>query len=297
MKIGQIIKEKGTSLSFEFFPPKDKVGEDHLFQHIHKLENLKPDFVSVTYAAGGGTRKNTFQVIKRILQETNLLPMPHMTCIDQSDDELKTILKEYRNLGVENILALRGDPPEVDGKPVVPEDERCHADYLVRLARSMYDFSIGVAAYPEGHIESPDIETDMKYTRLKVDAGADFIITQMFFDNRYYYEFLERSDKEGIRVPIIPGIMPITDTERTKRFCVKCGTTLPESTIERFEKAGSVSAEIKKIGIEVATEQCADLLAHGVRYFHFYTMNHSDVILPIVTALGLQDLKSEARKH
>lgn len=291
MKIGQILKEKRASLSFEFFPPKDEAGTDRLFHHIPELEKLKPDFVSVTYGAGGGTRKNTYRVVKRILRETGLLPMPHLTCINQSDDELKDIMEEYRQLGVENLLALRGDPPEVDGKPVIPEDEHCHANYLVSLARSVYNFSIGVAAYPEGHIESPDMETDMKYTKLKVDAGADFIITQMFYDNRYYYDFLERSIKAGIRVPVIPGIMPISDTERVKRFCVKCGTTIPEPVLQRLEKAGP---EIKKVGIEIATEQCADLLAHGVRYFHFYTLNHSDTVSQIVTGLGLQDIVKQA---
>ncbi len=288
MKIGPMIKEKGASLSFEFFPPKDKAGEDKLFSHISILEKLQPDFVSVTYGAGGGTRKNTYEVIKRILKETKLLPMPHMTCINQSDDELKTILEEYRKLGIENILALRGDPPEVDGKPVIPSDVNCHADHLEKLAKTVADFSIGVAGYPEGHIESPDIATDMKYTKLKVDTGADFIITQMFFDNRYYYEFLERCDKAGIKVPVIPGIMPISDINRVKQFCLKCGTTMPPYTIERFEKVAGIAGDTRKTAIETATEQCADLLAHGVKYFHFFTMNQSDVVSQVVKDLGLR---------
>ena len=287
MKIGQIIKGSGTGLSFEFFPPKEKTGEERLFENISILENLKPDFVSVTYGAGGGTSKNTLQVIKRIKQETKLLPMPHITCINQSDDELKATLEEYKEIGIENLMALRGDPPEVDGKPIIPKDKQCHADHMVKLAVSVSGFSIGVAGYPEGHLESPDLKTDIKYTKLKVDAGADFIITQMFFDNRFYYDFLERAVRAGINVPIIPGIMPITDTDRIRTFCAKCGATFPDRIEQRFEKAGLTKADIKKTSIETITEQCADLMAHGVRYFHFFTLNQSEIVSQVVTNLGL----------
>jgi methylenetetrahydrofolate reductase (NADPH) len=164
---------------------------------------------------------------------------------------------------------------------------------LVKLAASLSRFSIGVAVYPEGHCESPDLETDMYYTKQKIDAGADFAITQMFFDNMYFYTFLERSIKTGIRVPIIPGIMPITDIVKIMKFSQKCGATVPDRILRRFEKAGSSAEEARRIGIEVATEQCADLLAHGVNYFHFYTLNQGDVIFQIVTNLGLQNLKQK----
>lgn len=289
MKIGQTIKERGASLSFEFFPPKDKVGEDRLFQNISRLQVLNPTFVSVTYGAGGSTLKNTRQVVVRIQRETSLVPMPHLTCVDQSRDELKAILEDYTRLGVENVLALRGDPPDGTEKFTPPKDGFCYANDLVRLAASLSIFSIGVAVYPEGHCESPNLEMDIYYTKQKIDAGADFAITQMFFDNRYFYDFLERSTKAGIKIPMIPGIMPVTDIGRIKKFSQKCGATVPDHIIQRFEKAGSTTEEAKKVGIEVATEQCADLLEHGIRYFHFYTLNQGDVIFQIVSNLGLHN--------
>ena len=289
MKIAQYVKEKGAGLSFEFFPPKNKDGEDRLFENITKLERLNPDFVSVTYGAGGGTLKNTREVVARLIKETSLVPMPHLTCVDQNRDELRAILEDYRKLGIENILALRGDPPAGSEKFVAPENGFCYARDLVKLVASMSAFSIGVAVYPEGHCESPNLELDMAYTKEKIEAGADFAITQMFFDNMYFYYFLERSVKAGIRVPIIPGIMPITDIGKIRGFAEKCGATIPDSVLGRFEKATFNPAEVKRIGIELATEQCADLLAHGVPYLHFFTLNQSDTVLRIVNNLGLQN--------
>jgi methylenetetrahydrofolate reductase (NADPH) len=293
MRIGQFIAEKGKSLSFEFFPPKDKAAEDRLFENIAKFETLNPTFVSVTYGAGGGTLKNTRHLVLRILQETSLVPMPHLTCIDQNRYELKAILENYMKLGIENVLALRGDPPKGAEKFTPPKDGFCYAKDLVKLAVSLSGFSISVAVYPEGHCESPNLEMDMYYTKQKIDAGADFAITQMFFDNSYFYDFLERAAKVDIKVPIIAGIMPITDIDRIKRFSQICGATLPDKVIQRFERAGSTAGEAKKVGIEVATEQCADLLEHGIRYFHFYTLNQSDVVVQIVSNLGLQNLGTE----
>jgi methylenetetrahydrofolate reductase (NADPH) len=290
VKIGQFIKSKGESLSFEFFPPKDKAAEDQLFKNIARFEALNPTFVSVTYGAGGGTLKNTRHVILRILQETSLVPMPHLTCVDQNNNELKAILEDYMNHGIENVLALRGDPPKGAEKFTPPKNGFCYAKDLVKLAVSLSGFSIGVAVYPEGHCESPNIEMDMYYTKQKIEAGADFAIAQMFFDNSYFYGFLERVAKADIKVPIIAGIVAITDIERIKTFSKRCGATLPDKIIQRFEKAGPTAEEAKKIGIEIATEQCADLLEQGVRYFHFYTLNQSDAVLQVVNNLGLQNL-------
>jgi methylenetetrahydrofolate reductase (NADPH) len=288
MKIGDIIKERGSSLSFEFFPPKDEAGEARLFQAIAKLEALSPTFVSVTYGAGGGTMKNTGNVIGRIKRETPLTPMPHLTCVDQSKGELRKILEGYKGQGIDNVLALRGDPPKGTGKFVAPKDGFCYAIDMVTLAVDVGGFSIGVAVYPEGHPESPSLEMDMYYTKQKIDAGADFAITQMFFDNSYFYQFLERAEKAGITIPIIPGIMPIGDLARIQKFSQMCGATLPGRIVRRLEKAGA--DEAGKVGLEVATEQCADLLEHGVRYFHFYTLNQAEAVSQIVANLGLESL-------
>lgn len=288
MKIGDIIKKRGSSFSFEFFPPKDEAGEARLFQTIAKLEAFAPTFVSATYGAGGGTMKNTGNVIGRIKRETSLTAMPHLTCVDQSKSELRKILEDYKGQGIDNVLALRGDPPRGTEKFVAPKNGFCYAIDLVTLAVDVGGFSIGVAVYPEGHAESPSLEMDMYYTKQKIDAGADFAITQMFFDNGYFYQFLERAEKAGITIPIIPGIMPISDIDRIKRFCQMCGATLPDYIVRRLEKAGA--DEVGKVGIEVATEQCADLLEHGVRYFHFYTLNQFDAVSQIASNLGLKRL-------
>jgi methylenetetrahydrofolate reductase (NADPH) len=293
MRIGQSIAEKGGSLSFEFFPPKDKESEDRLFDNIARFESFNPTFVSVTYGAGGGTLKNTRDVVLRILRETSLVPMPHLTCVDQSRDQLKAILKDHMEHGVENVLALRGDPPKGAEEFTPPKDGFCYAKDLVRLASSLSGFSIGVAVYPEGHCQSPNLEMDMYYAKQKIDAGADFAITQMFFDNIYFYGFLERAAKAKIEVPIIPGIMAITDINRIKKFSKICGATLPDKVIRRFETVGSTAEEVKRLGIDIATEQCADLLEHGVRYFHFYTLNQSDAVAQIVSNLGLQNLGAD----
>ena len=289
MRIGQLIAEKGTSLSFEFFPPKDKETEDRLFDTIARFESFSPTFVSVTYGAGGGTLKNTRHVILRILQETSLVPMPHLTCVDQSRNQLEAILKDYAEHGIENVLALRGDPPKGAEKFTTPKDGFCYAKDLVRLAASLSGFSIGVAVYPEGHCESPNLEMDICHTKQKIDAGADFAITQMFFDNNCFYDFLERAAKACIKIPVIPGIMAITDIGRIKRFSQICGATLPDKVIRRFAGVGSTAEEMKRLGIDIATEQCADLLEHGVRYFHFYTLNQSGPVAQIVSNLGLQN--------
>jgi methylenetetrahydrofolate reductase (NADPH) len=286
MKIGELIAQQGKSVSFEFFPPKTKEDEDSLFGVIAELEALNPTFVSVTYGAGGGTLKNTRNVVLRIKREASLSPMPHLTCVDQSEGELKDILEDYKEQGIDNVLALRGDPPKGAEKFVAPPNGFCYAIDLVNLAIAVGGYSIGVAVYPEGHIESPSLERDMYYTKQKIDAGADFAITQMFFDNRFFYDFMERVEKAGISVPIIPGIMPITDIERIKRFSQMCGATLPPSLVERMQRAASAD-EASRLGIDFTTEQCQDLWQNGVRYFHFYTLNRSQAVTEILRNLDL----------
>jgi len=286
MKIKELIARQGRHVSFEFFPPKTREDEDKLFGVIAELEALNPTFVSVTYGAGGGTMKNTREVLLRLKRETSLTTMPHLTCVDQSEDELKKILEDYKGQGIENVLALRGDPPKGAEKFTAPENGFCYAIDLVNLAIAVGGYSIGVAVYPEGHIEAPSLERDMFYTKQKIDAGADFAITQMFFDNRFFYDFTERAEKAGISIPIIPGIMPVTDIEKIKRFSQMSGATLPPSLIEQMEKATSAD-EAQRIGVDFATRQCQDLWQNGVRYFHFYTLNRSQTVTEIVRNLNL----------
>jgi len=288
MKIDELLKEKGHSLSYEFFSPKDERGETSLFAAIHSLARFKPTFVSVTYGAGGGTSKNTRHVVERIIAETSLNVMPHITCINQSRESLEAILNGYKEIGINNIMALRGDPPlDEYGNPIMPKS-RYYARDLVRWIRPLGGYSIGVAVYPEGHLDMPNLEEDILFTKEKVDAGADFGITQMFFDNGFFYAFMERARRVGIDIPIIAAIMPISDIERMRVFCQRCGTSLPDSCAKRFENTSKTEAF--EIGIELACEQVDDLMRNGVSCFHFYTLNRGEAVERIISDLGLQNL-------
>lgn len=287
MKIHEIINNQGKSVSFEFFPPKDRAGEEKLLPVIQKLAGLGPDFVSVTYGAAGGTRKNTTSLVERIQESTPLTPLPHLTCIGQTHEDLQAILESYKDMGIENVLALRGDLPQGTTEADFPEDCLTCAKDLVDLTAGYRAFSIGVACYPEGHIEAPNLEVDLLFTKRKIEAGAHFAITQMFFDNRFYYDFLERAGKIGINIPIIPGIMPVSDIKKTVEFCQKCGATIPSSLVARMEKASPEDA--RQIGREFAIEQCADLFQQGIRYFHFYTMNQAETVTDIFNSLSFEN--------
>ena len=287
MRIGDLLRKGIFSVSFEFFPPKTSEGERQLFETIKELKDLKPTFVSVTYGAGGSTRDRTRNVVKRIHEEVGLTVMAHLTCIAHTREELIDILEDYRRIGIENILALRGDVPrdQPDFRP--PEGACRYARELVELIRDRFGnyFSIGVASYPEGHPESPNMEWEVRFFKEKVEAGADFSITQMFFENRYYYEFVELCERAGIDIPIIPGIMPITNFKQIKKFASMCGATIPQSLIERMEPVEDRPEEVAKIGIEFAIKQCEDLLRNGVPGLHFYTLNKSKATLEIYRAI------------
>ncbi len=287
MKVGEVLKGGNFSVSFEFFPPKSEEGERQLFNTIEELKPLKPTFVSVTYGAGGSTRDRTRNIVKRIHEETDITVMAHLTCIAHSRNELVQILRDYYSLGIENILALRGDVPR-DKPDFRPPQGACkYAVDLVRLIRSEFGsfFSVGVASYPEGHPESPNMEWEIRFFREKVLAGADFSITQMFFDNSYYYDFLELCGRAGIDIPIIPGIMPITNFKQIRKFASMCGATIPQNLIKRMEPVEDNPEEVAKIGIEFAIKQCEDLLRNGVPGLHFYTLNRSKATLEIFKAI------------
>ena len=284
MKISEILKQVKRSISFEFFPPKSAEGEEALFKTIKELEFINPTFVSITYGAGGTTRERTIRVVKKIHTQTNLTVMAHQTCIGHTRKEIINILSQYKEIGVQNVLALRGDIPQGQEETFVfPPDGCRYASELVSLIRETFGdwFSIGVAAYPEGHPESPDLDTDIYYFKKKVEAGAEFAITQMFFDNRYFYNYIEKLQKEGVDIPVIPGIMPITNFKQIKKFADMCGATIPGELIQKLQAVADKPEEIEKIGIDYAVKQCEDLLKNGVKGLHFYTLNKSKATIEI----------------
>lgn len=295
MHIQDILKAHRTTLSFEFFPPKTDVGFDELFQTIARLQELKPSFVSVTYGAGGSTRERTHDLIVRIQRETNLTAVSHLTCVCHSESELGAILDRYAESGIENILALGGDPPRSLHDYDRSRDAFRHASELVRFIRSRTrkpdarGFGIGVAGFPEGHPGTPNRLLEMEYLRQKVDAGADYICTQLFFDNRDFYDFRERCELAGIRVPILAGIMPITSRQGMTRMAeLALGARFPSRLLRAIDRC-SDDESVARVGIHWATEQCRDLLDNGVRGIHFYTLNRSDATRQIYLNLGVKD--------
>lgn len=289
MKISQILDQGRQTFSFEFFPPKSDEGFDQLYQTIENLKSWNPGYVSVTYGAGGSTRSKTIELVGRIKQKIGLEGMAHLTCVGHTADEIRGVLDLLKEKGVDNVLALRGDPPQGAEKFVKTANGFEYGNELVAFIRKNYSFCLGVAGYPEGHAECPDKNVDLENLKRKVDAGADFIVTQLFFDNRFFIEFLERTRAIGIQVPIIPGIMPIINAKQTKRFTKMCGASIPADLLARLEEYQEDNLAIGKIGVEHATRQCEELLKIGVPGIHFYTLNRSKATLNI-----LENLKNGA---
>jgi methylenetetrahydrofolate reductase (NADPH) len=244
MKIVEKLRGPGPHFSFEYFPPRDEAGLAALFETIHRLKRYAPAYVSMTYGAGGSTRQLTMDLVSRIKAETGIEAMAHLTCVGSTRDELASILDQYRAAGIENLMALRGDPPRGQTGFVRTEGGFGYASELVAFIRSRYDFCLASACYPEKHPEAPDAETDLAHLRHKVDAGADFLVTQLFFDNQDYLGFVRRARAAGIRVPIIPGIMPITSLSQIKRFTATCGAHIPDDLLERLEAASDDTAVV-----------------------------------------------------
>jgi len=289
MKISQILDQGRQTFSFEFFPPKSDEGFDQLYQTIENLKSWNPGYVSVTYGAGGSTRSKTIELVGRIKQKIGLEGMAHLTYVGHTADEIRGVLDLLKEKGVDNVLALRGDPPQGAEKFVKTANGFEYGNELVAFIRKNYSFCLGVAGYPEGHAECPDKNVDLENLKRKVDAGADFIVTQLFFDNRFFIEFLERTRAIGIQVPIIPGIMPIINAKQTKRFTKMCGASIPADLLARLEEYQEDNLAIGKIGVEHATRQCEELLKIGVPGIHFYTLNRSKATLNI-----LENLKNGA---
>ncbi len=276
------------SFSLEFFPPKDDAGELQLWRAIRELEPLHPTFVSVTYGAGGSTRDRTVGITQRIVRETTLTPIAHLTCVGHTRDELRQVVGSYAAAGILDVLALRGDPPGGPGTPWTPtEDGLTYASELVALVRSLGDFSVGVAAFPEGHREAADLDADVRVLRLKQDAGAAFAITEMFFRAADYQGLVERARAAGVDMPILPGIMPITNLGQIRRMAELSGRAVPEEVVARVARFEGDPEAVRSEGIQVASELCEDLLGGGAPGLHFYTLNRSKATREIYANLAL----------
>jgi methylenetetrahydrofolate reductase (NADPH) len=273
MFIKDLLQRPGPCFSFEFFPPKTDEGFDALYATVAELRRLNPSFVSVTYGAGGSTRRKTVEIVAKIKQDLGIESMAHITCVGATKDEIAEVLDQVRSQGIENVLPLRGDPPEgTDGFQQTPGGFG-YADELVAFIRQRYDFCLGVAGYPEGHQEATSRESDLDNLKRKVDAGADFIITQLYYDNRFFFDFVERATAAGINVPIIPGIMPVLSVGQIQRIARMCGASIPRAMAEGMERLGDDPQATRRFGIDYSTRQCEELLAHGVPGIHFYTLN------------------------
>jgi len=285
MKIRNRLNPSDPCFSFEFFPPKTEDGRRGLLRTVEDLRPLDPGFVSVTYGAGGSTRDRTVELVREI-RATGLETMAHLTCVGHTREELGGLVEQFLDMGVENLLALRGDPPAGQGEFRAAPGGFRYATELVRFIRERdHHLCLGGAGYPEGHVETPLREDDLRNLKAKVDAGLDFVITQLFFDNAFYFDFVERARRMGINVPIVPGIMPITNIEQLERFVRLCGATVPMRLVLQLERYRDDPDAVVQLGVAHATVQCMELLARGVPGIHFYTLNKSPATRLIVSAL------------
>ncbi|MBV8149763.1 MAG: methylenetetrahydrofolate reductase [NAD(P)H] [Candidatus Eremiobacteraeota bacterium] len=285
MRISDALATTRPFFSFEFFPPKDDDGSRQLFEAISALQPLRPAFVSITYGAGGSTRARTVSLAKQIQQEIGLTVVAHVTCVGASRAELRSLFDELARAGIENVLALRGDPPKGESAFVAPSGGFAHASELVAMLRRNYDFCIGAACYPEKHPEAPNFDTDLEHLRRKIEAGADFLVSQLFFDNDAYFEFERRARNVGILTPILPGLMPITNFEQIKRFVAMCGAVIPPKLHVEMELRKGDPEAVEALGVAYASMQAIALLHSGVPGIHFYTLNKSPATRAIVSSI------------
>ncbi|MDQ6663597.1 MAG: methylenetetrahydrofolate reductase [NAD(P)H] [Acidobacteriota bacterium] len=295
MQIRHLLAAGRPAFSFEFFPPKSDEAAAQLERTIAELRKLNPTFVTVTYGAGGSTREKTLDIVTRIKRDSGIEAMAHLTCAGSTREELSAVLERLVQAGIENILALRGDPPKGQTAFTAVEGGFSYASELVRFIRDKYGdrICLGGAGYPEKHIECGNPHVDLMHLKRKVDEGLDFITTQLFFENRHYFEFVERAHAVGIRVPIIPGIMPITNASQIERFTMACGAELPFKLAAELNRRRDDPHAVLQLGVAHATSQCIDLLMGGAPGIHFYTLNRSTATSDIFTALKSMRLTGE----
>ncbi|ADO72822.1 methylenetetrahydrofolate reductase [NAD(P)H] [Stigmatella aurantiaca] len=286
MKIRNRLNPSNPCFSFEFFPPKTDEGTENLLKTVEELAPLEPGFVSVTYGAGGSTREKTLGLVTRIKQTTGIESMAHLTCVGHTRDELREVLQQLEAAKLDNVLVLRGDPPRGQTTFAPTPGGFRYASELVEFIREEdFNFCVGGACYPEGHVETESRDEDLQHLKAKVDAGLDFIITQLFFDNAFYFDFVERARRVGINVPIVPGIMPITNVEQVQRFTRLCGATVPMRLGLQLDRVKDQPDAVVQLGVAHATVQCMELLSRGVPGIHFYTLNKSPATRMILGAL------------
>jgi methylenetetrahydrofolate reductase (NADPH) len=285
MRIDTILAGGGPVFSFEFFPPRTPEGVETLFETVEALKALEPAFVSVTYGAGGATRDGTVEVATRIKNEHGLEVMAHLSCVGETTEGLVEILDRLRAEGIDNILALRGDPPRGETEFKQPEGGLDSAAELAAFIFERYDFALGGACFPEVHPEAPNLESDLAYLKTKVDSGASFLITQLFFDNRVYFDFVRAARKIGIQVPIVPGVIPITSYAQIVRFCELCAASIPQPLADAMDALGGDQDAEAELGAAYAARQCEELLAGGAPGIHFYTLNKAPATRAVLGAL------------
>jgi methylenetetrahydrofolate reductase (NADPH) len=295
MRIEQILDERQPVFSFEFFPPKTPEGEQNLRAALDDLKDDAPAYVSVTYGAGGSTREKTVDIVKSIKQEYGIEAMAHLSVVGQAVDELRRQLDEIAAAGIENVLALRGDPPRGETEWIAHPEGLHYSVELIEMIKRDYDFCVGAACFPEVHPDAPSPEEDMKYLKRKVDGGASFLITQLFFDNQDYFNFVEDARGAGIDVPIIPGIWPVTNYTQIKRIAELCKSRFPDRFEAELQERKDDLHAVTDLGVAYATLQCIELLAKGVPGIHFYTLNRSPATRAILAALRSWGLPAVAR--
>jgi methylenetetrahydrofolate reductase (NADPH) len=286
MKIIDKLSRENPAFSFEFLPPKDEAGVAQLFETVRHLKSYAPTYVSVTWGAGGSTRRLTIDLVRRIQQETGIDAMAHLTCVGATRDDIRDVLNQIREAGIENVLPLRGDPPKGETAFKKVEGGFGYAAELVAFTRAHHSgFCLAGACYPETHSEAKDRDSDLAYLKQKVDAGVDFLITQLFFDNEDYFSFVDRARAAGIERKIMAGIWPITNLAQIKRITSMCAARIPEALIRELESAKDDPDAVRAVGVAHATRQCKDLLARGAPGIHFYTLNRSRATVEILEAL------------